>query len=71
MNSDSDVFGQGFEDQFPTYQNNSSVFPQIFRIKLVRNIESKFFSHRYLIEFNETNRMRHVPHLYDIVILLK
>ena len=32
-------------------------------IKVVGNKESKFFSHRYLIEFNETNRMSHVPHL--------
>ena len=31
----------------------------------------EFFSHRYLIEFYETNRMSHVPHLYDVVNLLK
>ena len=40
-------------------------------IKVVRNKKSKFFSHCYLIEFYETNRMSQVPHLYDIVILLK
>ena len=40
-------------------------------IKVVRNKKSKFFSHRYLIEFYETNRMSHVPHLYDVVNLLK
>ena len=40
-------------------------------LKVVRNKQLKFFSHRYLIEFHETNRMSHVPHLYDIVILLK
>ena len=39
--------------------------------KVVRNKKSKFFSHRYLIEFYETNRMSHVPHLYDVVNLLK
>ena len=39
--------------------------------KAVRNKKSKFFSHRYLIEFYETNRMSHVPHLYDVVNLLK
>ena len=37
----------------------------------VKNKKSKFFSHRYLIELYETNRMSHVPHLYDIVNLLK
>ena len=26
------------------------------------------FSHRCLIKFYETNRISHVPHLYDIVI---
>ena len=31
----------------------------------------EIFSHRYLIEFYETNRMSHVPHLYDVVNLLK
>ena len=31
----------------------------------------EIFSHRYLIEFYETNRTSHVPHLYDIVNLLK
>ena len=31
----------------------------------------EFFSHRYLIEFYETNRISHVPHLYDVVNLLK
>ena len=31
----------------------------------------EFFSRRYLIEFYDTNRMSHVSHLYDIVILLK
>ena len=41
------------------------------QFKVVRNKQSKFFSHRYLIEFYETNRMSHLPHLYDIVILLK
>ena len=30
----------------------------------------EFFSHRYFIEFYETNRMSHVPHLYDVVNLL-
>ena len=39
----------------------------IFFIKVVRNKKSKFFSHRYLIEFYETNRMNHVPHLYDVI----
>ena len=39
--------------------------------KVVRNKKSKFFSHRNLIEFYETNRMSHVPHLYDVVNLLK
>ena len=44
--------------------------------KLLENMVSfiinmKFFSHRHLIEFYEINRMSHVPHLYDIVILLK
>ena len=42
-----------------------------FKFKVVRNKKSKFFSHRYLIEFNETNRISHFPHLYDMVILLK
>ena len=42
-----------------------------FYIKVVRNKKSKFFSHRYSIEFYETNRMSHVPHLYDVVNLLK
>ena len=41
------------------------------KIKVVRNKKSKFFSHRYLTEFYETNRMSHVPHLYDVVNLLK
>ena len=41
------------------------------KLKVVRNKKSKFFSHRYLIEFYETNRMSHVPHLYDVVNLLK
>ena len=40
-------------------------------IKVVRNKTSKVFSHRHLIEFYETNRMSHVPHLYDVVNLLK
>ena len=40
-------------------------------IKVVRNKKSNFFSHRCLIEFYETNRMSHVPHLYDVVNLLK
>ena len=40
-------------------------------VKVVRNKKSKFFSHRYLTEFYERNRMSHVPHLYTIVILLK
>ena len=40
-----------------------------FRIKVVRNKKSKFFSHRYLID--EINRMSHVLHLYDVVNLLK
>ena len=41
-------------------------------IKVVRNKKNRnFFSHRYLIEFDETNRMSHVPHSYDIIILLK
>ena len=40
-------------------------------LKVVRNKKSKFFSHRYLIEFYETNRMSHVPHLYDVVNLLR
>ena len=40
-------------------------------LKVARNKKSKFFSHRYLIEFYETNRMSHVLHLYDIVNLLK
>ena len=31
----------------------------------------EIFSHRYLIEFYETNRMSHVPRLYDVVNLLK
>ena len=39
--------------------------------KVVRNKKSKFFSHDYLIKFYETNRMSHVPHLYDVVNLLK
>ena len=42
-----------------------------FILKVVRNKKSKFFSHRYLIEVYETNRMSHVPHLYDVVNLLK
>ena len=41
------------------------------KFKVVRNKKSKFFSRRYLIEFHETNRMSHVPHLYDVVNLLK
>ena len=41
------------------------------RVTVVRNKKSKFFSHRYLVEFNETNRMSHFLHLYDMVILLK
>ena len=40
-------------------------------LKVVRSKKSKFFSHRCLTEFYETNRMNHVPHLYDIVILSK
>ena len=40
-------------------------------LMVVRNKKSKFFSHRYLIEIYETNRMSHVPHLYDVVNLLK
>ena len=40
-------------------------------LKVVRNKKSKFFSHRCLIEFYETNRMSHVPLLYDVVNLLK
>ena len=40
-------------------------------IKVVRNKKSKFFSHRYLIEFYQTNRMSHVPHLYEVINLLK
>ena len=40
-------------------------------LKVVINKKSKFFSHRYLIEFHETNRISHVPHLYDVVNLLK
>ena len=39
--------------------------------KVVRNKKSNSFSHRYLIEFYETNRMSYVPHLYDVVNLLK
>ena len=39
--------------------------------KVVRNKKLNFFSHRYLIEFYETNRMSHVPHLYDVVEVLK
>ena len=38
---------------------------------MVRNKKSKFFSHCHLIEFYEINRMSHVPHFYDIVILSK
>ena len=49
----------------PLY-NTVSIHQLIRTIKAVR-----IFSHRYLIEFYETNRMSHVPHLYDIVILLK
>ena len=30
-------------------------------VKVVRNKKSKIFSHRYLIEFYETNRMSDVP----------
>ena len=44
---------------------------ELMIFKVVRNKKSKFFSHRYLIEFYETNRMSHVPHLYDVVNLLK
>ena len=40
-------------------------------INVVRTKKSKFFSHLYLIEFYETNRMSHLPHLYDVVNLLK
>ena len=47
------------------------LFPSVFKIKVVRNKKSKFFSHRYLIEFYERNRMSHVPHLYNVVNLLK
>ena len=32
--------------------------------------KNRFFSHRYLIEVYETNRMSHVPLLYDVVNLL-
>ena len=32
-------------------------------IKVVRNKKSKFFSHRYLIEFSETNRMSHMSRI--------
>ena len=46
-------------------------FARIEIVKVVRNKKSKFFSHRYLIEFYETNRTSHVPHLYDVVNLLK
>ena len=35
-------------------------------VKVVRNKKWKFFSHRCLIEFYETNRKNHVPHLYDM-----
>ena len=40
-------------------------------VKVVRNKKLKFFSHHYLIEFSETNRMSHVLHLYDVTNLLK
>ena len=40
-------------------------------LKVFRNKKSKFFSHRYLIEFYETNRMSHVSHLYDVINPLK
>ena len=40
-------------------------------LKVVRNKKLKYFSHCYLIEFYETNRMSHVPLLYDVVKLLK
>ena len=40
------------------------------KLKVVRNKRSKFFSHRYLIEFYETNRTSRVPHLYDVKNLL-
>ena len=43
----------------------------LISLKVVRNKKSKFFSHGGLIEFYETNRILHVPHLYDIVIVLK
>ena len=38
--------------------------------KVVRNKKIEFFS-RYLIEFYETNQMSYVPHLYNVVNLLK
>ena len=38
-------------------------------LKVVRNKKIEIFSRRYLIEFYETNRMSHVPHLYDSVNL--
>ena len=42
-----------------------------YSLKVVRNKKSNFFSHPYLIEFYETNRMSHFPHLYDVVNLSK
>ena len=40
----------------------------ISNIQTVRNKKSKLGSHRYLIEFYETNQMSHISHLYDIII---
>ena len=51
--------------------SSSKHYCRNFVLKVVRNKKSKFFSHRYLIEFYETNRMGHFPHLYDVVNLLK
>ena len=47
------------------------VIVTINMLKVVRNKKIEIFSHRYLMEFYETNRMSHVPHLYDVINLLK
>ena len=55
------------------FNRHQFFFPQISNAYRLTWSETKHrnFFHRYLIEFYETNRMSHVPHLYDIIILLK